>query len=97
MSYSYDRSASVKVALRGKGEVIESRRWKHKETGATASLYGAVPWSGRPGDKKDDWTLENVGYTIQWADGTIGTGRVPFKSKDEAEKWLENYEAKRAK
>jgi hypothetical protein len=57
--------------MRGKGEVIESKRWKHKATGATASLYGAVPWSGAPGDRKEDWQLENVGWTIRWDDGTV--------------------------
>lgn len=80
-----------KTALKGEGKVIPSRRWKHKDTGSTASLYGAVPWSGQPGDQKQDWVLENVGYTIQWDDGTIGIGRQPFKSEREAEEWLQAH------
>jgi hypothetical protein len=82
-----------KVAAR-KGEVIESKRWKHKESGATASLFGAVPWSGAPGDRKEDWQLEGVGWTIRWDDGTVGIGRQPFKSKAEAEEHLEKMRGK---
>jgi hypothetical protein len=82
------RALADRVAMRGNGEVIESRRWRHKDTGATASLYGAVPWTGQPGDTKSDWVLENVGWTIRWDDGTIGTGHVPDKSREEAEERL---------
>lgn len=90
-----DRLGSVHVAMRGKGEVIESKQWRHKGTKATASLYGAVPWSGAPGDQEKDWRLESVGWTIRWEDGTIGIGRQPFKSKEEAEEWLEKFQAKK--
>lgn len=84
-----------RVAIGGRGEVIPSRRWKNKRTGATASPYGAVPWTGAPGDRKEDWELENVGWTIQWADGTTGIGRVPFPTREEAEDWLERDRARR--
>lgn len=84
-----------RVAWGTNGVIIKSRRWKHKATGATASLYGAVPWSGAPGDRKEDWILEDVGYTIQWEDGTIGVGRPPFNSEAEAEAWLERDRARR--
>jgi hypothetical protein len=80
------------------GQVIESKRWKHKETGALASLYGAVPWSGRKGDSKEDWELENVGYTIYWnSNGTVGTGRPPFKTEKEAEDFLKKEAERRGK
>ena len=85
-----DRTA-VRSVEGATGEVIPSKRWKHKQTGATASLYGAVPWTGAPGDRKEDWHLEEVGWTISWPDGTIGIGRPPFKSKAEAEKWVEEH------
>lgn len=85
---------NIKTAMRGKGEIIESKRWKHKDTGATASLYGAVPWSGAPGDQKSDWVLENVGWTIRWEDGTVGIGRQPFKTKEEAEEFLDERKRK---
>ena len=65
-------------------EVIESRRWKNSATGATASLYGAAPYvSDRD---RADWHVETVGYT--WRNlktGTIGLGRAPAKTREEAE------------
>ena len=65
--------------------------WKHKATGATASLYGAVPWSGAKGDEKSDWEKVEVGWTIRHPDGTIGIGQKPFHTKEEAEKWVEAH------
>ena len=73
------------------GKVIPAKKWKHKSTGATASLYGAVPWSGSKGDEKSDWEMVEEGWTIQHPDGTIGIGKPPFKSKGEAEKWIEAH------
>jgi hypothetical protein len=79
------------VAAAKGGEVIPSVQWKHKATGATASLFGAVPWSGSPGDTKEDWEKVTVGWTIRHPDGTIGIGKPPFHSKGEAEKWVEEH------
>jgi hypothetical protein len=89
--YSYDRRTAA-----AEDEVIESKHWKHKLTGATASLYGAVPWSGAKGDKKEDWELVSTGWTIRWADGTIGRmdGKPPFHSKGEGEAYLEKFHEK---
>jgi hypothetical protein len=81
-------ASGAQIGSRGEGEVIESKHWTHKDTGATASLYGAVPWSGAPGDRKENWRLDTVGWTIGWYDGTVGTGGKPFHSKQEAEEWL---------
>lgn len=75
------------------GEVIPSKRWENKTTGATASIYGAVPWTGAPGDREEDWELKTVGWTIRWSDGTTGIGRQPFESQREAQDWLDNYNA----
>ena len=77
-------------------EVVESKCWRHKN-GMTASIYGAVPWTN---DKaKDDWQIVVRGFTIR--DNrlhTIGCGRMPFKTKEEAQdlcnKWNEEREAK---
>ena len=91
-----DVTASLKSAMGGKGEVIESKAWKHKDTGATASLYGAVPWSGAPGDQESDWKVESRGWTIRWEDGTIGIGRQPFKTKQEAQDFLDKKNKKSA-
>lgn len=75
----------------GRGEVIPSRIWRHR-SGAGASPYGAVPWTGAPGNRKEDWHMEDMGWTIQWSDGTVGIGRQPFTSKDDAEDWLRRHE-----
>ena len=80
---------------RGSGEVVPSRRWKHRN-GATASPYGAVPWTGAPGNRKEDWSKETVGWTIQWGDGTVGIGRQPFKTQAEAQAWLNKENARLA-
>jgi hypothetical protein len=71
--------------------VIPSRRWKHT-SGATASLYGAVPWT----DDKDrlNWTVETIGWTWVCSNGTIGLGRVPAKTKEEALAVMERVNAR---
>jgi len=61
--------------------VIESKRWEHT-TGATASIYGAVPWTD--GNDAPNWKVVTVGWTWEHDDGRIGLGRVPAKTKDEA-------------
>jgi hypothetical protein len=71
-----------------RGEVIEAKRWVNATTGATASPYGAVPWTNRPGNTEPNWRLEACGWTIRWDNGTVGFGRVPFATKEEAENWL---------
>lgn len=71
--------------------VVESKRWKHPATGRTASLYGACPWSGAPGDTEADWTLETVGWTWELANGTVGLGRRPAATKGEAEEIMRRH------
>ena len=87
------REARASVAART-GEVIPSKRWEHKTTGRTASIYGAVPWTGGRGDREEDWEMKTVGWTIRWSDGTTGIGRQPFKSRREAQDWLDKYDAR---
>lgn len=67
-------------------EVIPSRRWRNKTTGAIASIYGAVPWWDAAA--KDHWEIETCGFTIRWPDGTVGIGRKPFETREEAESYL---------
>ena len=67
--------------------VIEARRWVSPSTGRTASIYGSAPWTG----DKGDWHIEVVGWTIEYNFNgrvTVGNGRVPFKTKDEAEAFI---------
>lgn len=74
--------ASVKTAARY--EVEESKVWKNKATGATASPYGAVPWTS---DRdKANWSLVSQGWTTRDnKSNTVGTGRKPFADKQEAQ------------
>jgi len=73
--------------------IIESRRWKNKKTGATASIYGAVPY-GNESDKKN-WEIETVGFTARnERTGQVGIGRAPWKSRGEAEAWLAEMKRK---
>jgi hypothetical protein len=68
-------------------EVIQSRRWYHKPTGRTASIYGAQPWT-HPADK-DNWELQTVGWTVRDnVQGTVGFGRVPFQTESEANEFV---------
>ena len=62
-------------------EVIESKRWKNTKTGQTASIYGAVPYQGDQGP----WIIETVGWTWRLDNGTVGLGRMPAKTRAEAE------------
>lgn len=62
--------------------VIPSRRWQHT-SGATASIYGAVPWTRD--DDKPNWQIITVGWTWEHSDGRIGLGRVPAKTEAEAQ------------
>lgn len=76
-------------------EVVESRRWKNVETGATASPYGAVPWTSEAG--RPSWVMETVGFTLRMSNGTVGFGRPPFKTRGEAEAYMAKWLADLAK
>lgn len=75
--------------------VIESRVWRHV-SGATASIYGAVPWTGATGNQREHWTMVTQGYTWEMSNGTIGLGRVPAKTREEAEEVMRKINARRA-
>lgn len=65
-------------------QVVQSKHWKNMKTGQTASIYGACPWTSDM--DKTNWACEPVGWT--WEDtknGTVGIGRRPVASREEAE------------
>lgn len=68
-------------------EIIESKHWVNHETKQTASLYGSVPYvSDRD---KFNWSIEVLGYTVRnIKNGTVGIGKIPWKTEAEAEAWL---------
>lgn len=66
-----------------KYEIVESKKWVNSITGATASIYGAVPYTSD--SDKQNWSVETVGYTIRNNDtGIVGLGKPPFKTMYEA-------------
>lgn len=70
-------------------DVIESKRWINKVTGQTASIYGAVPYTSNR--DKANWVMESRGYTWQMDNGTIGLGRQPAKTKEEAVQFMDEF------
>lgn len=74
-------------------EVVESKQWVNKTTGQTASVFGAVPWT-RPSEKSH-WSMESVGWTVRDnRNGTVGIGRQPWKSKAQAQAWVDKENAR---
>ncbi len=68
-------------------EVIESRVWR-RDDGRTASIYGALPYHGEA--EKAHWTIVSRGWTIRDNnDNTVGLGRVPFKTIEEAQEYCQ--------
>ena len=63
-------------------KIIEARQWRNIATKQTASIYGAVPYTNEK--DKANWIMENVGFTWVNSNGTIGLGRMPAKTMQEA-------------
>lgn len=62
-------------------EVIESKSWKNHKTGATASIYGACPWTNAADEP--NWAMVVRGWTLRDnRNGTVGIGRLPFETKE---------------
>ncbi len=75
-------------------EVIPSRCWKNATTGATASVYGAVPYQRDA--KAEGWEVVERGFTIQDnVSGTVGIGRKPFDTQGEAQTVADDMESRR--
>lgn len=68
-------------------EVIPSKRWKNSKTGKTASIYGAVPYYSQ--EEKESWFIEKTGYTWLKNDGTVGLGRQPTETFEEAKRIMD--------
>jgi hypothetical protein len=68
-------------------EVIESRVWINKLTNMRVSPYGACPWT-RESDKPN-WELITEGWTWRNDNGTVGLGRMPAKTREEAEQVMQ--------
>lgn len=65
-------------------KVIESKKWKNKKTGKSASIYGAVPYYDDI--TKRNWEIITVGFTVKnTKTGIVGIGKKPCKTYCEAE------------
>lgn len=73
-------------------EVIESKRWRNVNTNATASIYGAVPYTSDA--DKPNWIIETVGWTWRNDNGTVGLGRAPAKTREEALEVMQRVNAR---
>lgn len=76
-------------------EVVESRVWSNATTGATASIYGACPWTSDA--EREQWDLKITGWTWRLANGTIGMGRKPVDTREEAEEIMTQHNARIAR
>lgn len=76
-------------------EVIESRQWKNSKTGATASIYGSVPYISDA--DVSNWHVQTCGYTWRLDNGTVGLCRVPAKSREEAAQVMREFNARFAR
>lgn len=75
-------------------EVIESKSWK-RDDGATASIYGAVPWTSSSEEKR--WKIVPRGFTVRDnVSGTVGIGKQPWATRAEAQAWVDAQTAREA-
>jgi hypothetical protein len=73
--------------------VIPARSWKHLQSGHTASLHGAVPYSSEA--DRDEWEIVQTGWTVVNDNGTIGIGQKPWATREEAEAYMARKQAER--
>lgn len=72
--------------------VIESKVWRNKLTGARVSPYGACPWMSV--GEREQWELVSQGWSWELDNGTVGLGRVPAKTREEAEMVMRRFNAR---
>lgn len=72
----------------GRATVVKSRAYVHPVSGRTFSAFSS--WR-EPGCK-----LVERGFTIQWSgDGTVGTCRPPFPTREEAQAFADKWNRER--
>lgn len=72
--------------------IIPYKYWEGPN-GRKASIYGAVPY--RTEAEKKLWEIKTRGFTIEDRHtNTCGMGRPPFKTREDAQRWLDNWEKK---
>lgn len=74
--------------------IIPSKHWKNAVTGATTSIYGSVPYVNE--QDKANWQIVIRGYTWQLDNGTVGLGRQPAKTMNEALEVMKQFNSRGA-
>lgn len=73
--------------------IIPNTAWVHTPTGKKASIYGAAPWGFGP--NPGTWEVVTTGYTWERVsyrgNVTVGLGRVPAKTYEEAVEVAEKF------
>lgn len=73
-----------------KYQVIKSKVWKHKITGAIASIYGASPWNS-PADKVN-WFIEVRGWTVfNPYTNEVGIGKASWGTEEAAQTFSDTH------
>ena len=72
--------------------IIQSKHWKNSVTGATVSIYGSVPYVNE--QDKVNWQVVIRGYTWQLDNGTVGLGRQPAKTMNEALEIMKQFNSR---
>lgn len=73
-------------------KVIRSKRLRHTASGATVSIFGAVPWMSE--SEADEWEVITGRWTWQRDDGCFGLCRPPAKTEAEAIEVMEAFNAR---
>lgn len=73
----------------GNAEVVESKHYRHPDSGRTFSVFSSYV---EPGSE-----LIVRGFDIHWTgDGTVGRCRAPFETRAEADAYAAKWNAERA-
>jgi len=71
------------MPFKGRAEVVPCKDWYSPSIDQSYSPF--TSW------KPDDCILRDVGFTIQWGDGTQGCCRPPFKTEEEAQEYVDRW------
>jgi len=75
-------------------KVIESKVWRHKITGQSASIYGACPWTTLA--DKENWHIVSRGWTVENPyTNEVGICRPPWETREEAEEFAKTHKPNR--
>jgi len=71
------------MPFKGRATVVEAKHYYSPSVDQTYSLF--TSWT------PDDAILQNIGFTIEWGDGTRGTARPPFETMEAAQEYADNW------